>query len=639
MASAAASAAAANSYIGCFLSLLSRSEMRYAGVLCRIDPQDAVIGLADVRSFGTEGRRKDGPQVPPDDRVFPYINFRGSDIKELQVLSSESQPEKITSDLPDDPAIMQAYFLHSSSASAITPQATTISRPNSTSLGLPKLADHQSLSSYQPIQNLTSFGSLLSINTLAAGQPMLFHGQEFGRSTGEVPYPQQQLLAGQPPGLAAYHIKQPMQHPVTNPLTMSVAATYGLSASLKPPVIMDSLTSTPILIPSDLPLDPALLISDTLPSVAKDLLSFGITSVSSAAKCSSTAGLNVDPIPQVIHGENFVRVSGLAPESLPLATLRMNESGSQNHMENLKPLLMTPSQILQTGAHPLASSHFSRSAHEDKEVVKSLTSGLLPREPTGARAPILPLPKPHAKKAYKGNLQNHNSFASKSAERGKMHKGAPQYTNNHRAYGEGKGEKMRQSNEQNPRVAVSKVAERIKRINRADSWTLPITKTKPWERENRIAKAESRTNQIKSNSGKGGKKIDRAGRQHHQTSKSISVGRGKKIPHLAAKYAKDFDFVAMNKKFNKDEVWGELGKQNEAHLKTIADGCDLPAEDAEHVDAAIKLDNKPGYVKDDFFDSLATSSPGPRKPKISEQRKLDMETFGYFQVCQRNHGS
>lgn len=53
MASAAASAAAAaNSYIGCFLSLLSRSEMRYAGVLCRIDPQDAVIGLADG-SFDT----------------------------------------------------------------------------------------------------------------------------------------------------------------------------------------------------------------------------------------------------------------------------------------------------------------------------------------------------------------------------------------------------------------------------------------------------------------------------------------------------------------------------------------------------------------------------------------------------------
>ncbi|KAJ4707143.1 protein decapping 5-like [Melia azedarach] len=109
-------------------------------------------------------------------------------------------------------------------------------------------------------------------------------------------------------------------------------------------------------------------------------------------------------------------------------------------------------------------------------------------------------------------------------------------------------------------------------------------------------------------------------------------GRGNELSRSATRYTEDFDFTAMNEKFNKDEVWGHLGKSNKAQ----EDGDNY--QDEEDVGSS-KHEANPVYVKDDFFDSLSCDAidGGSRngRPRFSEQVRRDTETFGEFS---RYHG-
>ncbi|KAL0430078.1 UNVERIFIED_CONTAM: protein decapping 5 [Sesamum radiatum] len=114
-------------------------------------------------------------------------------------------------------------------------------------------------------------------------------------------------------------------------------------------------------------------------------------------------------------------------------------------------------------------------------------------------------------------------------------------------------------------------------------------------------------------------------------------GRGSGISRPVTKFTEDFDFTAMNEKFKKDEVWGHLGKTNRSQSNDKeGTGDDSDEEDPQDEDETElpKIEIKPVYNKDDFFDSLSCNAldnnPNHGRTRYSEQMKLDTETFGEF---------
>lgn len=108
-------------YLGSKISLISKSEIRYEGILYTIDTKDSTVALSKVRSFGTEDRPTDRP-VAPRDEIYEYIIFRGSDIKDIRVCQPPKPHPTLEGGLPNDPAIVQ----HSAASTSISNNAPAI---------------------------------------------------------------------------------------------------------------------------------------------------------------------------------------------------------------------------------------------------------------------------------------------------------------------------------------------------------------------------------------------------------------------------------------------------------------------------------------------------------------------------------
>ncbi|KAH6823200.1 decapping 5 [Perilla frutescens var. hirtella] len=541
--------ASADSYIGSLISLTSKSEIRYEGILYNINTEESSIGLRNVRSFGTEGRKKDGPQVPPSDKIYEYILFRGTDIKDLQVKASP--PVQTTPPISSDPAIIQSHYPRpaappTSLATAPTGSLADIGS-HSAQVGLPGSTFPSGLPLYQPGGNLNSWGPSPP-NANGSGLPMPMYWPGFYGTPNGLPQLPQQSLLRPPLGLSMPPSMQQMQFSAFNS-SLPTAASNLPSSSLPDhhstfvPNSTSSYSLTSTSLPASAlslnvpPLQPVSLASEImtnllpnrapLPAIPTSTPSSGLPSlapfsVPDNVGTTSISSKSIVPGPATLPQQNI---------SQPVTSVA-GTSGS-GLTETPIPSLITPGQLLQSGSSSASTPQPLQSTQKDVEVVQVSPKPLSePSAPVAAEAqpPILPLP-PNAR-AHKPNG------------------GAYHMRNNYRGRG-GRG----YGNQQRP----------------------------------------------------------------------------------LTKFTEDFDFMAMNEKFKKDEVWGHLGKSNRPQSKDKeGNGSDSDEEEREDEDDVElpKIEVKPIYNKDDFFDSLSSNAldndRNHGRPRYSEQIKLDTETFGEY---------
>lgn len=78
----------------------------YVGTLVEINSENSSVALENVTSYGTEERKQGDEAVGPSDRLYEYIVFRGSDVKDLRIEETRREEPAAPPQMPNDPAIL-----------------------------------------------------------------------------------------------------------------------------------------------------------------------------------------------------------------------------------------------------------------------------------------------------------------------------------------------------------------------------------------------------------------------------------------------------------------------------------------------------------------------------------------------------
>ncbi|OIW04649.1 hypothetical protein TanjilG_07784 [Lupinus angustifolius] len=206
---------AADPYTDSFVSLITKSEIRYEGVAYNINTEESTIGLRNVRSLGTEGRKKDSQQIPPGVKVYDYILFCRSEIKDLQV--KPLPPVQPTPQFNNDPAAIQSHYPHPVNTSTSLPSVASASladhSSHATQLGNPGSNFQGPSPLYQSEGNIGSWGiSPSTPNANGGGLTMPIDSQGYYAAPNGVPHLHQSLLPLPFGSSIPSSFQQPMQY-------------------------------------------------------------------------------------------------------------------------------------------------------------------------------------------------------------------------------------------------------------------------------------------------------------------------------------------------------------------------------------------------------------------------------------------
>ncbi|GMQ11174.1 hypothetical protein CsSME_00053920 [Camellia sinensis var. sinensis] len=628
MDSTESSGSAADSYIDSLISLISKSQIRYQGFLFHLNPQQSTIGLRNVKSFGTEGRRKDEPQVLPSDKIHEYIFFRGSDIEDLQVISSP--PVQSTTAVPNDPAIIQASSSSYPPDSAVP--ATNIS--SNTRLGHPNSTFQRNLPLNQPVGSLGSWSSL--------PPPPTAYGNAFSMPTywprhsgtpGGVSYLQQQSLLRPPQGFPVSPLVQhQMQNPTTNTSLPGNASNFAEFSSPMLPTVgtgFPSLTSNmppPLALLSTVPTRqsatlPSKLSPNLMPNNASNALpTVTVGSISTLASPLTTSSLDMNPVvPPVMDKPKPVFDPALPNQTISQSMPSVVGLSSPVHSESSIPSLLTAGQLLQPGSTGQSSPHL-QTVRRDIEVDQTSTSESVSSDSKNANNPAESFQSPYAAKPNKTAPHLHHCERDHARGKGNWLNGAALRSHyNYRGHARGK------ANVLNGAVLHSHHSCRDHARGRAN-----------------LNGAALHTHQHNGGHFRGRENGPKtASVQTHHSYRGCGWRNGTEVCPTTTKFTEDFDFEAMNEKFNKEKIWGHLGKKNKTTLEDDEgeeNNNDANVAEEEDEDGLIKF-----VMKDNFFDSLSCNSPnhelGRGRANLSEQRRIDIETFGEIPRHQRGHSS